>query len=816
METPTILDTALTLHHAGISVVPVAADGTKRPALPWARFQKDRAVTTEIRSWFHPGGTTGLGAITGGISGNLELTEIEGHAAHHIPTLETLAHDSGLGHLWKKLNTGWVELSPSGGVHWLYHLTDPVPGNTKIARQGNTIIAETRGEGGYVIVAPSHGPVHTTGKPWIRIAGGPNTAPTLTTTERAAFHTLLATLGDQPEPVHQDPLPAPTPPDPDAGITPGDDYEAKTPWADILEPHGWTAVTRRGDTTYWRRPGKTTPGFSATTGHAPDRDRLYVFSTNTIFEPETPYTKFGAYALLKHGGNHRAAARALKAKGHGQEPHITIPTIRTLPTNAKHTYIQGSSAEVIDLAQRREAAATRTLDRSDDGNAVKLITTYGDRIRYCPDRGRWLTWDATRWVWQPKGGGYIRELAKRIGRQLPETDATDARHKKASLSALGISNMLTQAQTDPTITVSLDQLDAHPWELNTPSGIVNLRTGHLTPPDPTKLHTKTTSCGPNPDADLTLWEQFLHTTFPDDQDLIDYMQRLVGYSAVGKVEAHILPFAYGSGGNGKGVFLESVSAILGDYATTAPAGFLMASPYQQHSTELAALAGARMVLCSEVDEHDRFDEAKMKRLTGGDTIKARFMRQDEFTFTPTHTLWVAGNFQPQVHSGGDGFWRRLRLIPFTHTVPPEKRIDDLQGILAREHGPAILHWIIQGAAAYARHGLQDPPGVTDATKAYAEAVDTVGRFLEEECITGAAATGMTVPASRLRHLYDRWCIDNGETPVKGKAFPLHLSRHGVLTGRSAPRSNRIRLYGNIGLPTETGHKDAYDGDRGGY
>lgn len=821
------LTTALAFHKAGLSVVPVKTDGTKRPDGPWKQYQTSRATTDEIHSWFDTG-DYGVGIVTGNISGNTEMAEVEGRGADQLPELAQLATDTGLGELWSRLCSGWLERSPAGGWHWLYRLTEDVPGNTKIAQAANKeTVAETRGTGGFVVVAPSAGTVHPTGKPWLRIAGGPETMPTLTPGEREAFHALLGTLNEYaPDTVQQDALE-----DLDKAITttggsiyadgtsPGDDYEAKTDWAQILT--GWTHVFTRGNTRYWRRPGKTDPGFSATTGHADDRDRLYVFTTSTDFQAEIPYTKFGAYALLHHGGNHTNAAKALQTRGHGTDPRLNLDQLRQLrPTTTQQPApaTQGTAAlaTVHHLDDRR--ADDETIAITDDGNALTFIHTYGDVLRYNPDRGRWLHWDGHAWQWQSSDGGQARELAKKVARHLPDDEGWKA-HKKKTLSAKGITDLLIQARTDHRITVTIDDLDAQPWELNTPGGIIDLRTGQLLPPDPAKLHTRITSCAPDFNADTTMWQDFLAQTFPQDE-LADYMQRLVGYSAVGEVREHLLPFAYGGGGNGKGVFLEAIKGVLGDYATTSPNGFLMASNYAPHTTEIARLAGQRMVICSEVNETDRFDEAKVKQLAGGDTLTARFMRQDDFTFKPTHQLWLMGNHQPAVESGGHSFWRRLRLIPFTHTVPDDQIIEDLQGILARDHGPAILTWIARGAAAYAAGGLQEPAGVKAATEDYAHSVDTVGRFVEEECTLypNPSVNHPSTTVAALRNAYEAWCHDNGETPVRGRAFQAQLRKHGVLTGRDAPKgTGGTRTYGGITINERTDNGvDEHDGDRGGF
>lgn len=847
------------LHHAaieltmhGCTVIPVRADGSKAPALRgWQN--RGPATPTDLHTWFggdHPQ-YGALGIVCGPASGGLELTEIEGAHIDALTLLDETARADDEP-LWELLNTGWVERSPSGGIHWIYRVQgeDTVAGNTKLANAADrTVIAETRGTGGQFVAAPTPGTAHTTGRPWERLTGGPATIPTLTAQQRDQFHAWCRTLDQTPAPTPQPVRPA-APTLHTDGTSPGDAFEAE-PWEAILEPHGWTKAGTRGTETLWVRPGKTPDqGISATTGYADDRDRLFVFSTSTDFQPETPYTKLGAFAVLNAGGDHHKAAQMLRNGQHtpdgrryGTEPSIPADQLQArqdawiraqqpapavqeqgtgthgAPTPAHHVPHQKTTGTHLATVTpiRDDVAHPHTITlRSDDGNAATLAHRYGDRLRYCPDRGRWLHWNGHTWDWQPAGGGLAREYAKEIGRAMPD-DQEWVNHKRRTLSAKGTTDLLTQAATDPRLTVRADQLDAHPWELNTPAGILNLRTGILGPSDPAKLHTRTTRWAPDFNADTTRWDAFLDQTFKDP-DLIDYMHRLIGYSAVGVVREHVLPFAHGSGGNGKGVFLEALMKVLGDYATTSPNGFLMATSYAAHSTEIARLAGARMVLCSEVNEDDRFDEAKVKLLTGGDTLTARFMRQDDFTFTPTHQLWLMGNHKPGVTSGGRSFWRRLRLVPFEHEVPEHARIDGLQDLFAdHEHGPALLAWIATGAAAYHQHGLTAPATVSAATAQYAQDVDTVGRFLAEDTELhphNAARIEFATPAAKLRAAYESWCMHNGETPIRGRAFTSQLSRHGILTGADAPRDKHAKYYGGVTLLHE--HTDPFDGDRGGW
>ncbi|MFD2792563.1 bifunctional DNA primase/polymerase [Promicromonospora vindobonensis] len=348
--TTTVLDTALELVTLGYSVLPIRADGSKAAAVTWRPYITTAADETQVRTWFADP-TTGLAVVQGAVSGGAELAEIEGRAAHRITELRALAEEFDLVDLWQRLTTGWLEMSPSGGFHFHYRVVGtPVPGNLKLARAADKVVlAETRGEGGYVVAAPSGGTVHPTGRSWTRLAGGPATAPVLDAEERDLFHLLLRTLDEMPAPDPAANVGPVAPHDPRDGLTPGDDYENQTDWSDILTPHDWTLVTTRGRTRYWRRPGKDTGLWSASTGRAQDRDRLFVWSSSTEFEQEVPYTKLGAYALLNHGGDHSAAAKALARDGYGKRatlsatPHgldgliaaATITATTTVPQDAE-------------------------------------------------------------------------------------------------------------------------------------------------------------------------------------------------------------------------------------------------------------------------------------------------------------------------------------------------------------------------------------------------------------------------------------------------------------------------------------------------
>lgn len=830
--TPLTLQTALELAALGYSVLPIKTDGSKAPALPnWKQYTQHPATIEQLHAWFTDPTGYDIGIIQGAISGNAELTEIEGRAITQLPELRDLANASGLGDLWTKITTGWVETSPSGGMHFHYRLTGmPVPGNQKLAKGADKLVlAETRGEAGQVVAYPSRH--HTTGKTWVRLIGSPATAPTLTPEERDAFHTLLRTLDQTPPTAH-------TTPHREAntewvgGITPGDDFETKTSWADILAPHGWTVVFTRGTTTYWRRPGKN-DGISATTGHADDRNRLYVFTSSTDFEQETPYTKLGAHALLNYAGDHSAAAKDLYSKGFGKRAEQARPqqgpdpifddflngtpwtrstthaasTGKTATSAGATTHVPGASQAT--AAATPAAAPTGTVTsytrepdtytETDDGNALRFADTNHTHLRYVPQKDQWLRWNGHTWTWDD--AGHTQELARNISRNLPAIDKEAIRHRKTSLSASGVNNMLRLARTDPRIVTHITDLDNNPYELNTHSGVVNLQTGQLTPPTPTKLHSRSTTTNYDPTLPTPRWNNFLADTFAGDPHLITYIQKLLGVSLIGKVLEQVLPFAFGSGANGKSVLFETVQKIAGigpnGYAASIPADMLVARAREDHPATIAQLSGVRLAIGGELEQGSRFAEAKVKALTGGDPINARFMGENPFTFVPTHSLWLHANHQPEVKTGGPAFWRRLRQIPFVHTVPEDKRIEGLEDLLYSEEGPGILAWLVQGSVNYFRDGLDTPASVLAATEAYKNDTDTVTQFVGDRCELGSPnAQHMHVKTAVLRAAYESWCKSEGLEPVSARALTQQLtSRFGI----ESRRSTNARFYDGIRL-----------------
>ena len=324
-----ILQTALDFYDAGCSVVPARDDGSKAPLGSWKQYQVKRADKEQLIAWFGTG-HSGLGVVTGQVSGNLELVELEGRAVAEgcLDEIREIAINSGLADLWTIISGGYVERTPSGGIHFLWRIADePVPGNTKLAKRAGEndsvlVYAETRGEGGFVVTAPSHGSVHPSGQPWQILIGSPATIPMLSWEEREAIVSVFRSIDSMPakETIVNSLATNPT----SGGDKPGDDFNNKAQWSEILI--GWKVVFISNGVTYWRRPGKDV-GISATTGRN-DGDNLYVFTTSSSFEAEKPYSKFAAFAHLHHGDDFSAAARDLRAKGYGSQ----TPSSSSLPS----------------------------------------------------------------------------------------------------------------------------------------------------------------------------------------------------------------------------------------------------------------------------------------------------------------------------------------------------------------------------------------------------------------------------------------------------------------------------------------------------
>lgn len=363
---------------------------------------------------------------------------------------------------------------------------------------------------------------------------------------------------------------------------------------------------------------------------------------------------------------------------------------------------------------------------SDDGLGLAFTRHYADDWRYCAAWGQWLSWTGARW--NPDRALVLQHLVRGVCRAAQEfADKPSQRSKLASASTVGGVERL--ARSDPRHASWAEDWDRDLWALNTPHGIVDLRDGALRRHARGEHMTKLTTASPQ--GDCPTWRHFLADVTGDDIDLAKYLQRVVGYCLTGVTREHALFFLYGTGANGKSVFVNTLATILGDYATNAPMDTFMESRGDRHPTDLAGLRGARFVAASETEQGRRWNEAKLKAITGGDKVSARFMRQDFFEYIPQFKLVIAGNHKPAIRNVDEAMKRRLHMVPFTVTIPPERRDGRLtEKLLAERDG--IMAWAVQGCLDWQHTGLRPPQCVIDATEEYFDEEDRVGEFVTED------------------------------------------------------------------------------------
>jgi putative DNA primase/helicase len=388
---------------------------------------------------------------------------------------------------------------------------------------------------------------------------------------------------------------------------------------------------------------------------------------------------------------------------------------------------------------------------------------YGSTWRYVEAWGCWLHWDGRRWK---------REKTQLVVHLIRETVAELLKRTPQRVPGNVVAIAERYAQTTREVARDETLWDADPWLLNCPNGTVDLRTGALRPHSPHDHLTKVAHATPG--GGCPLWKEFLFAVTGGDSEVQAYLQRTVGYWLTGITSEQVFFFAYGTGANGKSVFVNTLLTILGDYARSAPTETFMMTRMERHPTELAGLRGYRMVAAVELSRGARWNESRLKMLTGGERVTARFMRQDEFEYQPQLKLLIVGNHRPSLRSVDEAMRRRLHLLPFEVTIPKEDRDPDLTvKLLAERDG--ILAWALQGCLDWQREGLNPPPPVRAATEAYFSSQDTLGRWLDECCQQGP---NMRAASGELFDAWKQWCEANGEFVGPRNDFSQALSDRG--------------------------------------
>jgi putative DNA primase/helicase len=436
------------------------------------------------------------------------------------------------------------------------------------------------------------------------------------------------------------------------------------------------------------------------------------------------------------------------------------------------------------------------------GNAERFAAQHGGDVRYCFDWRAWLVYDGVRW--KRDAGAAVRGLAKETvrsiyseaGRYPSEAQrAAAANWAKRSESAAAIEAMLRLAQSETGIPVTPNELDGNRWLLNVSNGTVDLRTGELQPHRRENLISKLAPVAFDASATCPRWQQFLSEVFAPHPDVIPFIQRAAGYSLTGDTREECLFLLHGTGRNGKGTLLRTLTLKLGDYAGTADfSAFVQRREDTGPRDDIANMRGKHLVSAQESREGAPLAESLLKWLTGGDMIRARKLYENSTEFNPTWKIWLATNHRPVIRGTDPAIWSRIKLVPFA--VSFEGREDRTLKAVLLDELPGILNWAIEGCISWQSEGLGFPESVLVATSEYKNESDLLARFLDESCIVGDFAS------AKGRGLYDayrQWATGSGEDPVTEVAFGRHMTEHGFVKRKT----NSGVIWGGIGLRSVT-------------
>jgi len=436
-----------------------------------------------------------------------------------------------------------------------------------------------------------------------------------------------------------------------------------------------------------------------------------------------------------------------------------------------------------EYKQAKTGVAYRSL--TDVGNAYRMLDKYGDQIRYNYERKLWLIWNTKYWEWDD--GSEIMRFAQQIARsiysEITEHDDEDTTKAKAKWAATSENNQrlcAMIAQTEPLVSIKIDQLDRDEWLLNCKNGTINLKTGKLQPHNPVDLITRVIDTDFDQDATSEEWIKFLNRIFESKTELITYIQRALGYSITGNQGEQAIFFCNGSGWNGKSTLLGVIRKILVEYAAEVePSAFMVDKARGTGPNEaIASLYKMNFVTSTEIEDGQKLSTSLLKRMTGGESLRCERKFEHGFNFKPQYKLWLCGNHEPEISDTTNSIWNRLKKIPFTVKISAEERVKDYDTKLVKDHDEAILAWLVKGCLEWQKWGLGESPEVTEATQAYRDNQDVLHDFLSECCLIKG---GETIPIAVLYKAYTDWCEFNGDKYFLGKGkFNSRLSEKGFI------------------------------------
>ncbi|MDO8159156.1 DNA primase [Bacillus toyonensis] len=446
-------------------------------------------------------------------------------------------------------------------------------------------------------------------------------------------------------------------------------------------------------------------------------------------------------------------------------------------------FIHENVAEVVEDKPKRKFKLTEM------GNAERIAYEYGHVIKYINDIG-WFIWDGKRWKVDTKKE--IERITAKVLRSLSKSE-DEAEAKWSRMCERRNIRMNSIKDLMPLVPGERTEFDKHKFLFNVENGIVDLKTGKLQQHDRELGLTKITNITFDENAQCPTWLTFLDQIFLGDKALIEYMQRLIGYSLTGDISEQIMMFLVGGGSNGKSTFINIIKDIMGDYGKQAKSDTFIKKKESGANNDIARLVGSRFVSAIESEEGEKLADSFVKQITGGEPVLARFLRQEFFEFIPEFKVFFTTNHKPIIGGLDEGIWRRVKLIPFNLNLPSHKRDKRLPEKLSLEM-PGILNWAIEGCMKWQQDGLKEPKVVAEATGKYKDDMDILAPFLDEVCYVDERENeSIMIEAKELYNVYERWCFNSGERSLGNRSFYRMLETKGF--GKTKGTGNKTFLTG---------------------
>lgn len=768
-------DDAKRLHEVGLMVIPVSKE-KKTTWYAWGDYRNglpDEKLYKLLDSEY----CTGLALVCGYASRNVEALDFDNHfkdaPLRFKEYCDMIEQINPL--LFEKLVT---QMSQSGGFH-IFYKSMSVAGNQKLASKERVneetgevhpdTLIETRGEGGYILISPTNG--------YMLLQNDFSDIPLITADERELLISTARSFDEMPKEIEETPIFQDKAKYVDNSDSPGTWYNENHDGEvlELLYSNGWkrlyTALRDGREVTYLQRPGKAGAGISAHFNWV--NNCLWVFSSSTVFDTNKTYNPFGIYAMLECHGDFKKAAKEI-----AQKYKLNNYTNGNGHVNNSASAVNPNGEIVNPEPETEVKTQDNRIPMTDMGNSQRFRNDWTGKVLYNHEREKWLIWSDKFWEYDLTDEIFV--LAKKTVNNMwneyyREWHKDDDMKKKfiahiydsqgkGKISAM--TSFLATSFRD--IAVVTADLDKDLYKFNLQNGTYDFSDHSFKEHNPNDKITKIVDYDYDPEATYEYWFDFLTEIFDGNQDIMDFVQRLVGLSLIGEVKEEILIFCFGTGKNGKSIFFNVMDMLCGTYAEKANMDTFLAKQTEGIPNDLAQLPGVRFLVGSEVPENRRLNEQKVKDLTGHDRISARFLHKEFFTFYPTHTLWMYGNHKPIIHGTDLGIWRRIHLIPFKYVVPEEKRVDP--AILLRKFKKelsGIFNWAIEGYKEYVKIGLAVPPIIKKETAAYREEEDVIGDFISTYCDENPYNDIIT---SDLYKAYKHYCIESGSKMIANRTF----------------------------------------------